>query len=290
MDKGYRQLVTTVTAQLLTWIPVALVVFKIRATPDDVRVLAAYIAPFVAGIGWFAVQYRRAGKMADEQGSLPRPEWFWSLITGRVVSHPGELGSNRQLTVVSLAQDQQTVEHIVPSRVRNAGAIGFFTLERDGTVTRRGGGGEALGSGLDAQSPVGLVLVDGGAWEDKEEYDQAIRAWGARNPELPIVAVATAEVSAPGGKPSLRFSSIPWESLQDPPLLGITNRLLQQAAIRGNLWRRTAERFRYLALGGIAAALLFAGLSSGLLAFSRRIADRSARDLACSTQYRQSVV
>jgi hypothetical protein len=290
MNKGYRQLLTTVTAQLMTWIPVILVVFRVRADTNDVRTLAAYIAPFVAGVAWFVVQYQRAAQMATEEGTLPRPQWFWSLATGRITNHAIELTANRPLTVVSLAQDQPAVEDIVPQRLRTSSAIGFFTLDRAGSGARREVSPAKLTSELDAQFPVGLVVVDGGEWGEREEFDQAIRAWGARHPELPIVAVATREVSAPGGKPSLRFSAIPWETLSDPPLLGITNRLLQQAAIRGQMWRATAERFRWLALGGIGLAVILAGICAGLLALTRQAQARDARELAYASQYRAALV
>lgn len=292
VKKSYLEYVSAVASQLATWVPIVFLLLNIRSTAADTELFIKLVAISVGGVLWFAYQYRIATKMADEQGRLPRPELFWSLMTGKITSEVDDLDVNRQLLVIAPSDVTSDVEDLLPQNMRKAqgSAIIFFTIKEPAeNASTREKELNGLREQLRAQNPVGIILIDNGKWDALREFDSVIRGWGATHSELPIVTVHAQAASGPGTSPSLGFSGIPRNSLNRPALLGLTNRLLQQTAIRGKLWKGTAGKLRYIALGAGACAIVSASIAAGFVVIAQTAQQDAEAALRASEQFREAL-
>jgi len=291
--KSFSQQLSTVTAQLVTWVPIVLLLLRIRSNEADVKLLVTCLGVAVTGIIWFAFQIRDVSREADEKGVLRRPEAFWSLVTGKISSRIRDLNTNRDLFVVGHTAAGAAAEVLVPNkrdRTENA-PISFFTIQKDsGAGREREAEIAELRHRLEARHPVAVILIDDGDWADLRDYEAAIREWGAAYSELPILSVQTDNVRAGGRNPSLMFSAVELRRIVRAPVAGLADRLLQQTALRGELWRKTATQTRYVALAGVACSLLFAAVAIGFIAFVKGEQERSAGIARASLLYQQALL
>ncbi|HKP75736.1 MAG TPA: hypothetical protein VJT67_09355 [Longimicrobiaceae bacterium] len=290
--KSFSEQLSTVTAQLITWVPIALLLLRIRSNEKDTKLLVTCLALAVTGIIWFAFQIRDASREADEKGVLRRPEAFWSLVTGKVSSRVRDLNANRELFVVGGAGVAPVADLFVPKRERPDNApISFFTIQKaDGTAKEREAEIGDLRHRLESRHPVAVILIDDGDWAQLRDYEASIRDWGATHSELPILAVQTDRIRGGGLNPSLAFSAVELRRIARAPVAGLADRLLQQSALRGELWRKTATNTRYIALAGIACTMLFGAIAVGFIMLVRSEQERSETAARASLLYQQALL
>ena len=275
--KSFSEQLSTVTAQLVTWVPIGLLLLRIRSDETDLKLLVTCLGLAITGLVWFAFQVREVGRRAEETGVLRRPEAFWSLVTGRVAGRVRDLNANRELFVVGRAGIAGAAELFTRARRDRSdhSPVSFFTIQKDSATAReRDAEVGDLRQRLEARHPVALILIDDGDWAELRDYEAAIREWGAAHSELPILAVQTDRIQAGGLNPSLTFSAVELRRIARAPVVGVADRLLQQSALRGELWRKTAAQTRYVALAGIACAVL---LGAGMIGFITLVKSEQAR-------------
>jgi hypothetical protein len=291
--KSFSDQLSTVTAQLVTWVPIILLLLRIRSNEKDVKLLVTCLGLAITGIVWFAFQIRDVSREADEKGVLRRPEAFWSLVTGRVSSRVRDLNANRELVVIGRAGVAGVAEIFAPAkrdRTDNS-PISFFTIQKDSaTAKEREAEIGDLRLRLEARHPVALILIDDGDWAELRDYEAAIREWGAANSELPILSVQTDRVQGVGLNPSLTFSAVELRRIVRAPVAGLADRLLQQTALRGELWRKTAASTRYVALAGIACTVIFGAVAIGFITLVRSEQERSDSTAQASLLYQQALL
>jgi hypothetical protein len=181
---------------------------------------------------------------------------------------------------------------LIPSQIGHTSdsPISFFTITKDGgTAKEREEELEDLQRRLESRDPVAVILIDAGEWSNRRDYEAAVRAWGATHAELPILVVQTEQIRAGGPNASLDFSVVELRRISHAPALGLANRLLQQTAIRGELWKNTANYLRYVALIGLACSILLGATTAGFISFVGTEQARNADNIQSVLIYQNAL-
>jgi hypothetical protein len=265
--------------QLLIWVPFVFSYLQIEASKTDIRLLSLFAAAATAGVLWFGMEWRRAAKMADEEGKLPEPQGFWSVVTGRIISRISQRGPDGPILVLVPSDANKEGEFVKAaySQVYGRGKLVFVRIDEfplDPTERKA-----EVKKCLDGQNPLAVVPIDNGSWGKILDVDIAVRAWGARFPDRPILAIQSPQVGdVEGTKPSLHYSSValpPTTSTAVP--FEMMTRLFGQTLNRGELWKESAQRSRYFALSASAVAIIVISLlSAGTIVLRRQQLEHGA--------------
>lgn len=259
MKRSYREVVNTVAAQLLTWVPL-LVLLGIGPSAATLNAVIPAIAAAIGGVVWFIGQAKHASNKVDDTGHLPKPEAFWSLVTGKISNRARSLAGIGQIVVVvpAGARTEGAMLESAYGEGTNQSPLIFVPLpdandkDKDARISYL----KTLLGKEDDEETFAVVVVDDGRWHLEGEVESLIREWGRRNPEKPIVSVLSSGVGTASGLPaSINFNSVPINAVVRPPYAALTNRLLQQTANRGESWKQHAS-FSRMVVGGTLAVTI----------------------------------